>query len=98
MLAFCITKFLFLTKLFSAFNLFSGKIFVRDLGNMLFDEYALSQSLLLTHSLLLIFKLVISINKMDKDSKIISKNCKNSEYSITFGGIAKFKPYKTDFL
>ena len=35
---------------------------------------------------------------MDKDSKIISKNSKNSEYSITFGGIAKFKPYKTDFL
>ena len=80
-------------------NLFSGKIFVRDLGNMLFDEYApLSQSLLLTHSLLLIFKLVISRNKMDKDSKILSKNSKNSEYSITFGGIAKFKPYKTDFL
>ena len=35
---------------------------------------------------------------MDKDSKILSKNSKNSEYSITFGGIAKFKPYKTDFL
>ena len=45
----------------------------------------LSRSLLLTHSSLNlpIFKLVISLNN-------ISKGSKNSEYSIAFGGIAKF--------
>ena len=45
----------------------------------------LSQSLLLTHSLLKlpISKLVISLNN-------ISKGSKNSEYSIAFGGIVKF--------
>ena len=36
-------------------------------------------------------KLVISLNR-------ISKSSKNSEYSIAFGGIVKFKPlHKTDF-
>ena len=49
--------------------------------------YALSPSLLLTHSLLrlLTFKLLIYLNS-------ISKSTRNSEYSIVFGGMAKLIP------
>ena len=54
------------------------------LKTCLYDEYALSRTLLLTHSLLklLIAELVIASNNVLKGSK-------NSEYSVAFGGIAR---------
>ena len=54
--------------------------------------YAVSQSLLLTHSLLrlLTSKLLISLNS-------IPEGTKTSEYSIVFGGMAKGKPLDRTF-
>ena len=78
------TMSLFLTKLLSALISFVERFFSKILETCLTDVYALSQSLLLTHTSLisLIYKLLISLNS-------ISQGSKNSEYSIVFGGMTK---------
>ena len=78
------TMSLFLTKLLSALISFVERFFSKILETCLTDVYALSQSLLLTHTSLisLIYKLLISLNS-------ISQGSKNSEYSIVLGGVTK---------
>ena len=72
------------TMLLSALISFVERFFSKILETCLTDVYALSQSLLLTHTSLisLIYKLLISLNS-------ISQGSKNSEYSIVLGGVTK---------
>ena len=90
--AFLIPQSLFLTKLFSALNPSLERFLSDILETCLNNEYVLSRSLLLAHSLLKspISKLVISLNN-------ISKVSKNSEYSIAFGGIVKLITWKIKY-
>ena len=80
---------LFLTKLLSALTSSFDRFFSEILETCLDHVYALSRSLLLTHSLLklLTSKLLISLNSISKGTKI-------SEYSIVFGGMAKLQPLR----